>query len=100
MYAQGANLKWKKAGKERNKPPNATRENEYHKKEKSKHLHPHPSASIHRLLQTDLHLLLILVIWSKDGLALLVKVKRQQKQTGEGSKYVFLLAQLESLLPT
>jgi len=61
-YPQGANLKWKKTGKDRNNPPNATRENEHHKKEKSKHLHPHPSASIGRLLQTGLDLLLILVI--------------------------------------
>ena len=74
-YPQRANLKWKMTGKDRNYPPNATRENEHHKKEKSKHLHPHPSASIGRLLQTGRHLLLILVVWSKDGLALLVKVK-------------------------
>jgi len=31
---------------------------------------------------------------------LLVEVKQQQKQTGEGSKHVFLLARLENLLPT
>jgi len=85
---------------DRNNPQNATRENKHRKKETSKHLQPHPSASIGRLLQTGLHLLLILVFWSKDGLALLVKFRRQQKQTGEGSKYVFLLVQLESLLPT
>ena len=99
-YLPAANLKWKKTGKDRNNPPNARRENEHHKNEKSKHLHPHPSASIGRLLQKGLHLLLILVIWSKDGLALLVKVKRQQKQTGQGSKYMFLLSQQERLLPT
>ena len=47
------------------------------------------------------HLLrLILVIWSKEDLALLVKVKRQQKQTGESSKHVLLQAQLENQLPT
>jgi len=99
-YPHEANLKWKKSGKDRNNPWNVIREKEHHKKEKSNHLQPHLSASIGRLLQTGLHLLLILVIWSKDGLALLVKVKRQQKQTGEGSKYVFLLGQLENLLPT
>jgi len=37
---RGANLNWKKTGKNRNNLLNATRENENHKKKKSKHLHP------------------------------------------------------------